>query len=287
MKNILLIGMLISMFLWGLSWPSAKVLSNYAHPINLSIYRYLIVILTLIPVFLYFKIPFKINPKAIPFFVTAGLLLAGYSYLLFKGLKIGTSGAGGVFVTTLNPISAYLIGIILSQKRPLKRETTGLILGLIAGCVLLKVWENADLLQTGGNLIFLLAAFMWASMSHLTARYKNFGSPLTFTFWMYVVTLIALLPFMDIADFEHSLQIRDVYFWGNIIFVGAIVTSLASTTYFYATSKLGSEKASSFVFLVPSSAAISSWFLLGEQLLWHTIVGGAIGILAVYLLNRK
>jgi len=287
MKNILLIGMLISMFLWGISWPSAKIISSYSSPVNLAAYRYFIVVITLIPVLLIFKIKLKVTKQGIPAILAAGALLAIYSYFLFMGLKLGFSGAGGIFVTTLNPVMAYLIGLLIQLKKPSKNESIGLLLGLIAGCVLLKVWENLDAITSSGNIYFILAAFIWAVMSRITAIGNKYGSPFSFSLWMYVITFLSLLPFLDWNDFQHTLTIRAWDFWINLFFGGAIVTSLATTIYFYATTKLGSEKASSFIFLVPLSAGVSSWIWLGEVIQWHTILGGFIGILAVYAINRK
>jgi len=72
-----------------------------------------------------------------------------------------------------------------------------------------------------------------------------------------------------------------------LIFSATITTSLATTFYFYATAKIGANKASSFIFLVPLSAAVGSWVILGEVPLWNTIAGGILGIVAVFILNRK
>lgn len=287
MKKLLLLSMLVSMFLWGVSWPSAKIISSYSTPINLAAYRYFIVVLTLLPMLLIFKIDLKVKKQGIPIILLAGSLLAFYSYLLFMGLQRGFSGAGGIFVTTLNPIMAYVIGLAVQGKRPNRNETIGLILGLLAGCVLLKVWENLDAITSSGNIYFLLSAFVWALMSRLTAIGNKYGSPFSFSLWMYVITFLALLPFMDWQDFQHTLSIRDWNFWLNLLFGAAVVTSIATTVYFYATTKLGSEKASSFIFLVPLAAGFSAWIWLGERIELHTILGGGLGILAVYALNRK
>ena len=67
-----------------------------------------------------------------------------------------------MLVTTLNPIMAYALGLVLSRKLPSKNEAIGLVLGLVAGCVLLKVWDSSVSLLYKGNLYFLLAAFSWA-----------------------------------------------------------------------------------------------------------------------------
>ncbi|MCR6640451.1 MAG: DMT family transporter [Sporocytophaga sp.] len=57
--------------------------------------------------------------------------------------------------------------------------------------------------------------------------------------------------------------------------------------FFVATSRLGAGKASTFIFLVPFSAALGSWIFLKEVPEIHTIIGGFLGIFAVYMINRK
>lgn len=283
----LFLAMIVSMILWGLSWPSAKVITHFSVPVNLTVYRYAIVVMSLFPILLLIKIPLKIKAKGIPFVLISGLLLAYYSYVMFEGLKHGMAGAGGVLVTTLNPIMAYFLSLLLQWKRPTKNESIGLFFGLLAGGVLLKIWENQAALFQSGNLYFLAAAFIWSVMSRFTAKSSDYGSPFSFSLWMYVICMLVLIPFMDFEIFFKNMGVKDPYFWGNLIFGGAIVTSLATTVYFYATSKIGSDKASSFIFLVPFAAALSSWLLLGEKLEWHTIAGGCLGILAVYMIQRK
>ena len=275
------------MVFWGLSWPSAKILTAYSNPVNLTIYRYAVVFITLLPILFFLKIPLKIKRKGIPFVVISALLLAVYSYFMFQGLSKGFAGAGGVLVTTLNPIFAYSLSLIIQRKRPSKNEAIGLFLGLLAGCVLLKIWGNLDSIFLSGNLYFLASALLWSIMSRFTAKSNDYGSPFSFSLWMYFLTFLVLLPFINLIDLKQNLHETEFTFWGNVLFGGAIVTSIATTIYFYATSKLGSEKASSFIFLVPFSAAVSSWLLLGEKLEIHTIIGGLLGISAVYMIQRK
>jgi drug/metabolite transporter (DMT)-like permease len=286
-KKALTWSMVISMFFWGLSWPSAKVITEYASPINLVVYRYVIVTLTLLPILYFLKIKVLISKKSIPAVLASALLLSFYSVFMFKGLELGFSGAGGVMVTTLNPIMAYFLALVFTKKIPSFREGLGLFLGLVAGCILLKCWENLDSILMGGNLYLLISAFLWALMSRITAQSSKYGSPFSFSFWMYVTTFLCIIPLMDFSEISVTFAKSDAKYWGNLFFGGAIVTSLATSIYFFATSKLGSEKASSFIFLVPFSAALSSWLLLGEKIELHTIIGGVLGICAVYLINKK
>jgi drug/metabolite transporter (DMT)-like permease len=142
-------------------------------------------------------------------------------------------------VTTLNPIMAYAVGIMLSCRLPSRNEAIGLILGIIAGSFLLKLWDNGNTIFESGNLYFLLAAFTWSVMSKITSKATQYGSSLGFSLWQYLITLIILLPLLDVHEFNAALQITDPYFWWNLFFSSAIVTALATTMYFYATTRFG------------------------------------------------
>lgn len=285
--KVLTASIIVSMFLWGLSWPSAKVLTQYCSVINFTVYRYTIVVVTLLLILLFFKVKITLGKAGLPMVLASGVLLAIYSWVFYKGLKNGSAGAGGVLVTTLNPIMAYSINILLKRQAPSKNESIGLILGAIAGCILLKVWTNLETLLESGNLYFLLAAFTWAVMSRFTSKASAYGSSLVFSLLQYLVTLLCMLPLLDVQEMQSALLIKNPIFWLNLFFSSAVVTSIATTVYFYATTKLGAEKASSYIFMVPLAAAVSSWLFLDENILPHTIVGGILGLAAVYLINKK
>ena len=285
-QQVLVAGIVSSMFLWGLSWPSGKVLTGYCSAVNFTVYRYIIVVLTMFLLVPALGFSIRIKKAGIPFVLMSGLLLAAYSYFFFMGLKKGAPGAGGVLVTSLNPVMAYAIGIFLSRKLPSRNEAIGLVLGIMAGGILLRLWGNSALLE-GGNIFFLLAALTWAVMSKLTARGAAYGSSLSFSLWQYLVTLCCMLPFTDVPEMQVAMHITAPVFWLNLFFSAAIVTALATTVYFYSTTRLGAEKASSFMFLVPLAAAVSSWLFLGEQIKMHTMLGGLLGIAAVYFINKR
>jgi drug/metabolite transporter (DMT)-like permease len=280
-------GMIVSMCLWGLSWPSSKVLTHYCSPINLTTYRYILVVVSLFPALFFIPGKFRLSLAALPFILISGVLLALYSFFTFRGLHSGTAGAGGVMVTILNPVFAYFIGIVLSRRPPSRFESIGLSLGLCAGLILLRAWENYHMVFEAGNLYFLLAAFTWAVMSKFTSRAARFGTSMAFSFWQYLVCLVCMCALTDYNEFSRLFITADARMWTNLIFSSVIVTTLATTVYFYTTTRLGAEKASSFLFLVPFAAALSAWALLGEHIQIHTLSGGFTGILAVYFINRK
>jgi drug/metabolite transporter (DMT)-like permease len=286
-EQLFLTGLVVSMFCWGVSWTSGKIMAGYGDALNITLYRFFVTFVSLLVLVLLTGEKLSILKKGLPDLTCAALLIALYTYLFFKGLSVGKAGAGGVLVTTLNPIISYGIMLIYTKKKPGRNEIIGLVIGLIAGAFLLQVWNNWSAIWDAGNSYFVLATFTWAFLSLFTARSGRYGSPVAFSLWMYGVCSVLLLL---ISDFQESVRIFervDFSFWLNLLFSATITTALATTFYFVATSKLGAGKASTFIFLVPFSAALGSWFFLNEVPEVPTIIGGLLGIIAVYMINRR
>ncbi len=285
--RLFLLGMIASMFCWGLSWASAKVLGSYGSALSISCFRFAFTFISLFIILLFLRQKLSIKRDGLKDLLIASIVIALYFFLFFKGLQEGKAGAGGVLVTVLNPIVSYLIMLILSWKKPGVNETIGLSIGAIAGVVLLKLWDPSNSLLSAGNIYFLLASFAWAILSLFTSKSSRYGSPVVFSLWMYGICSVIMICLTSPAENLHILQNGDLYFWGNLLFSATITTAMATTFYFVATSKLGASKASSFIFLVPFTATIGSWLFLGEIPQSHTIIGGLLGIGAVYILNKK
>lgn len=282
-----LYGMIASMFCWGLSWASGKILTNYGNPAEIAFFRFLLTFISLLVILLFTKQKLSIHKKGIPDLIAASVMIALYTFLFFKGLLHGKAGAGGVLVTTLNPIISYLIMLIIKKQLPLLKEAVGLLIGGLAGIILLKLWSNWNNLFDEGNSFFLMASFSWAILSLFTSKSSRYGSPIVFSLWMYGLCSLIMFCVVGYSQSLVVLKNTDGLFWGNLFFSSTLTTALATTFYFVATAKLGAGKASSFIFMVPLSAALGSLVFLGEIPQWHTLLGGLLGIAAVYIINSK
>jgi drug/metabolite transporter (DMT)-like permease len=286
-KKILFFLMLLSMAIWGLSWTAAKVLSDYGEASSITYIRFLLVPLTLFPILKLAKIPVAISKKGIPSALLAGILMAGYTILFFNGLRMGLAGAGGVLVAVCIPIFAYLVDLVINKKRPNKSAAIGLLIGGVAGHILLDICSNYQNIFASGNTLFLIAALVYALLSKVISKSANYGSPISFNFWLHIIALVGLTFVVDFTELKRIVISGDFEFWLNMLYFGIINSSIATTTYFYATTKLGAEKASSFIFIVPSAAVFFSWLIMDEPVEMKTIVGGIIGLFAVFIINEK
>ena len=285
--QLFLAGMVLSMFCWGLSWASGKVLSGYGEILSIALVRFAITFTSLFLILLLIKEKLRVERKGWFDLIAAALCMALYNYFFFKGLFHGKPGAGGVLVTTLNPIISYAIMLLMTRRKPTRKETIGLLIGVVAGVILLRVWIDWKSIFASGNLYFVSATIIWAVLSLFTARGSRYGSPIAFSLWLYAIAFVAILTLSNADATKLLITQGDLYFWANMLFSAVITTTLATTFYFVATSKIGASKASSFIFLVPFSAALGSWFFLHEIPQWYTVVGGVLGIGAVYVINKR
>jgi drug/metabolite transporter (DMT)-like permease len=284
-KKVLLAGIVLVMIIWGISWPSSKIMTSYATPLQLSAIRFVFNTITVFVILKIAGVSFKVNKEGWLQLGIAAILLVGYNLLFFTGISKGLPGAGGILVTTITPIVTYVLAVIISRKQISKLEVVGLGLGVLAAVFLLQLWHNISGLLKSGNIFYLGCTITWAFLSRITSNSKTWGSSLGFTFWMYLLCTLMLVPLAGINDCVNILKNANGLFWGNLLFNTVLNAGSATVFYFYATTQLGAERTSSFTFIVPFSAALSSWLILGETLAWNTVVGGVLGLAAVYLIN--
>tara|TARA_Y100001968_G_scaffold217172_1_gene199899 strand:+ start:424 stop:1029 length:606 start_codon:yes stop_codon:yes gene_type:complete len=200
---------------------------------------------------------------------------------------MGLAGVGGVLVTTLNPILTSTVVFCFVDKSVRFKDLIGLAIGFIGGGIIIRFWEmDLNLMIQSGSLFYILASFSWVSVTLSSQKSKNHIHFLSYSFWSFVVAAGFSFLFCNLSDIAITIN-YDRYFWINILSLSIIVMSFANTMYFFASSKIGAVKASSFIFIVPLTAIIFSKILLDEQIRLTTLMGGSLSIIAIYLINKK
>jgi len=275
------------MLSWGGSWPSGKLIAGLARAEVIIFWRYFITSLSIVPLLFIFKQPLRIEKRSLPLLILGAVVMITYNQFFITGLKIGLAGAGGVLTTSLNPIITFSLASVFYRESVGPRQKIGLLLGVIGGAVLLNVCK-LDLreLLAGGNVLFLLAALSWSLLTLISQKTQQRMPFLTYSFYLYSFSTLLVL-FLALPHGLLAITGQPRMFWGNIIYLSIFATSFGATVYFMAAGKIGSGRASSFTFLVPTSAMLFSWLLLGEVPQLSTIIGGLIAVFAVYLLNQK
>ena len=279
--------MVLAMITWGYSWSGAKIIGPYGD-VSVKIFlRFILASIALIPMLLKYRIPFSVNKKGLHFILINALSLCSYNYFYFKSTHMGLAGIGGVLVTTLNPILTSAAVFCFIDKSVSFKDLMGLVIGFLGGSTIIRFWEmDLNLLIQSGSLYFIFCSLSWVVVTLASQKSKDHIHFLSYSFWSFVFAASFSFLFCNWSSIAATID-YDGYFWINILSLSIIVMSFANTMYFFATSKIGAIKASSFIFIVPLTAIIFSKILLNEPVRLTTLIGGSLSIIAIYLINKK
>ena len=278
--------MILAMITFGVSWPTAKIVGGYANPQDLIAWRFVFALIAIALFMRIGSIPFDFPVKSIKYISFTSAMIVIYNYNYLKGTQVGMASLGGVIVPTTSPIITFLLGLLLFKKKLYPKEVLGLILGFAGVLLLVRFWEIDTIeIVKSGNIFFLFAALSWSCATIATQKAQSTYHPINFSFWLYAISMLITIPFLSIDSILLPFN-YDSIFWINFLIISVVVLGFGNTAYFLSTMKLGSGKASSFMFIVPFSAILSSSLLLGEIIAATTIVGGLLTLIAVFLINK-
>lgn len=279
MQKIFLILLLIAMIFWGLSWPVSKILSSIHSPFDIAFWRFLLVAICILPIIFMLKIKIMIKRKEISVLIINIIANTSYTIVFFYGLNLGNAGIAGVITITLSPIIATFLSAIIFKHRLSRLEMLGLLFGLISGFFFLHL-TSINALLNKFNLLFILAAFLWAC---ITLSVKKISlNPLATNFYTSLFSAILLIPFISANHFNVILE---PYSLALILIVAILSTALGTTIYYKSIEVLGIVKSAALTLLVPFFALLLSWVILGEVPDLNTIIGGILALIAIYLIS--
>ncbi len=276
--------LLLAMFFWGTGWSALKILTENLSMDVIIFWRFLLMSLAFLPILYFFKMPIRLNFSAIKFIFASSVLNIGFMMSSFYGIKYGLAGAGSIIITSLSPLMTFLLTLILFKNRVSNTQTFGIFLGVIGGVIILNL-EDLGLFFDGSNIYFLLCALIWAGVTLLSQHSQVHIHPIHYSF---IISLIATV-FSFFYGYSSNFSVvfsQDSRFWSALLYLAIFGQTIGTTIFFVTSGKLGSERTSSFMFLVPVFALFSSWLILDEAMQIHIVIGGVISMFAVYFINK-
>ncbi len=256
------------MILWGASWISTKVLTNYINAYEMVFLRMGICFISMAPIIFFTNMKYKLDLKTSILILFASFFLVLYSVFMFWGVEHGTGSLGGAMVPSMIPIITYIFVAILSRKTISLKHSFALILGVFGVLNMINIYQfSLEAIFSKDNIYFIIASTLWAIITIITAKSIKINA-FVFTTYTYIISSATLYIFyIDSSIFVKILEF-DTIFWFNMF----VITILSTT--------------SSFVFLVPASAIIIGNIFLDEKIEFTTIIGVIFAMIAIYILNN-
>jgi len=220
--------------------------------------------------------------RDLAFIVAAGVAwFAGYNVILNQAERLVDAGTAAMLVAVGPIFIALFAGLFLGEGFP-QRLVAGCAVAF-GGAVIIGVATSADrgasTLTPVGVALCLVAALLYAGGVTLQKPVLRNVSALQVTWLACLVGAIACLPFAP-GLLEEARAAEPVNLaW--IVFLGIFPTSIGFTTWAYALARMSAGRAGAMTYLIPPTAIVISWLLLGETPPVIAILGGLLCIAGV------
>jgi drug/metabolite transporter (DMT)-like permease len=278
--------MLVVCLIWGLNFSVTKSAFDEIPPLPFTAVRFIISSVLLWVVLRAVERPATLPSGALRLLVILGVVGNTCYQLAFTlGLARTTATNSALILSTVPTVVAVLSGA-LGLERITTRMRWGIAMGTL-GVVLVIATRGVDfdLRNLTGDLLTVLAVFLWAGYTIGLRRLPPSVSPLRVT----TITAIAGTPGLVLAGLPGTFQVD----WANITLEAWLAVGYASVfslvvaylLWNRSVKAVGGTRTAIYMCLTPLVAVLGAWLMLGERP--HPLQGvGAVFIIAGVLLTR-
>ena len=279
---------LITIVIWGTTFISTKILLTDFTPIEILFFRFLLGLLVLMAVYPK-RLGIKDKKQELTF---AGAGLCGIClYYLLENIALTYTMASnvGVIISVAPFFTAVLSHVFLKAEEKLK---AGFFVGFIVsmtGICFISFSGGALHLNPIGDILAIIAAFLWAVYSLLTRKISGYGyNTIGATRRIFTYGVFFMLPFLFVFNFSLDVQkvIKPEYAL-NLIYLGLGASALCFVTWNYAVKVLGVVKTSVYIYMVPVITVATSVIVLKEEITWMAAIGIGLTLIGLFLSESK
>lgn len=280
----------VGMAVFGSATPVAKLVGDALPPLTGAALRVLVGALILLP----FATPHLGALRGLgrrDWLVIGAIALfgmVGFSVLMLLGMSLIPGVVGSIVMSTTPAVTAVAAFVFMAAPMGWRRNLAVLL--AVAGVALMHL-AGADTLETTLAMVLLGSGLVFAAVCCETA-YTLLGKaamdklrPLTLTFMAAALSLplFALLAAFDLGRANWpALGWTD---WLAVVWWGGGTLGLGSYLWYSGVSKVRGSTAAGFMGVMPVSALVLSYVLLGEPFRWIHLAGFAIVFVGVLLVS--
>ena len=286
------VALLIVAGVWGSAFPMIKLgLEDFSAP-HFTLLRHLVASLTYLPLLLAFKARLLPRRADLPYFGLLGLLgFFIYHLALNYGSQRVSAGAASLIIATAPAMTAIIAAFLARDRLPLFGWVGSAL--SFAGISFIVLGDAAgggsapgEVVSSGFNayawfivIAAVSTAFFAVLQRPMFARYRPIEVA-AFATW--VGTLPMLMFWRGLPD---AVVAADGAALGAALYNGVLPSAIAYTLFAFALSRTSATVVTAWLYLVPLFGLLAAWLLLGEVPSTLTVVGGAVAIAGVVVLN--
>jgi drug/metabolite transporter (DMT)-like permease len=281
---------LFAVIVWGASFIATKVALVDISPVTIVWLRFLMGV-TILGMAVILRKQFSLPDKREwTYFAVLGFLgITFHQWLQSNALQTSEAGTTAWIVST-TPVFMALLGWFLLSERLGWTKSLGIFLAFLGVLVVVSKGDFGSVsigrFGAPGDKLILVSALNWAVFSALSRRgLRSHPASLMMFYVMSFGWLFTSLLFFGTKGF---LEISSLTFpgWMGVAFLGIFCSGLAYIAWYDALKVLSTAQTGVFLYIEPLVAVVVAFFILGEAITLASLIGGAVILFGVWLVNR-
>lgn len=268
--------------LWGSAFPFIKVGLEGFSVQHLTLLRHLVASVCFIPFLLLLRRRLFPDLRDLPIFFLMGFVgIFVYHLALNIGELRVSAGATSLIIASAPAITALLAYVFRGERLPALGWVGSAISFL--GVVLIVIGDSRDLGLDPFALFVLVSAvatsFYFILQKPMFARYRAVEVT-AYATWAGTVPMLVFLPGLPTAVGTVDTQVLLA-----VVYLGVFPSAVAYTLFAFALSLAPITLVTAYLYSVPVFSLLFSWWILGEVPTLLTLLGGAVAIAGIALVN--
>jgi len=265
--------------IWGCSFLFIAIGNQFLTPVGVSFWRLVLGGIPLLVVALAKRLPFPKNPAVLFKIFLISLCMNSVPGFLFAFAEQHVSSSLAGIMNATTPIATIIMILtVFREETPSRKVLVGLGIGLIGVMTVLAIWDGLGSNDSLSILALIAAVTLYGiggpyARRHLTPLKLNTEVQVSV---QVLIAGITLLPFY-LPGPLFTAEITPIRAGAMLVF-GVLGTGYAYVWYYQLMNQAGSAIANSVTYLSPVVAVLVGATILGENVTWNELVGGAIVI---------
>jgi drug/metabolite transporter (DMT)-like permease len=277
-----ILAVAVTVLSWASAFPMIRVGMRELGPLELASARFAVASALVLIWLAIRRPPLPTRGDAARFLICGLIGISVYNGLLNQGERTVSAGAAA-FIVNVAPILTAILATVFLRERFSPWGWGGALVSF-AGVGLIALGQPGGLAFGSGAVLVagaaLCTAIYFVLQRPLVPRY----GALACTAYTLLAGALFLLPFLPGA-LPRLIAPEGASLAATVVALGLFPAAIGYAAWTYALGRFGAARASNFLYLVPPVAALFGFAALGETMNVSTLVGGAIAILGVVIVN--